>query len=67
MSDLSYETLREKHKDVLENKAVRAIANWYGNPPQLGELTEEPSEQEYMERAKINIKGLSKKLKYCFN
>ena len=64
--ETDYEKLKEKHKDVLENKAVRAIANWYNNPPRLSEETP-ISEEEYVERAKTNIKGLKQKLKYCLN
>jgi hypothetical protein len=60
--ELDYEALREKHKDVLENKAVQAIANWYRNPPQLGEPIKEISEEQYMENARRNMKGLSKKM-----
>jgi len=58
---LYFEQLKEKHKDVFENDAILAIAHW--KPPQLGEPSEEPSEAEYLARAKKSIKGLGPYIK----
>ncbi len=66
--DVDLEKLKEEHKDVFENPDVTAIANWYSNPPILGDPSKkEMTEEQYVENARRNMKGLRKYLNHCIN
>jgi hypothetical protein len=58
MNEYSFEYLKEKHKDVIENPAVQAIVNWrdplYNPDPYF-------SEEKYVRKALKNLKHLIKK------
>jgi hypothetical protein len=62
--ETNYEKLREKHKDVIENKAVQAIKGWRDNLHSNNYIN---SDEVYIEKAKRNIKSLNQKMDSLFN
>lgn len=58
MTEYDFDKLKEKHKNILENQAVRKIANWR-DPLYHPDL--DFSEEEYTQRALRNLKSLKTK------
>lgn len=55
MTDYDFDKLKEKHKDVIENPAVRTIVNW--RDP-LYSPDKDFSEEKYIQRALKNLNKL---------
>jgi hypothetical protein len=60
---VDFEKLREKHKEVLEDKNVQAICNW--KDPLYNSVDE--SEEEFLLRAKKKLNSSSKYFKNLIN